>query len=135
MKPWPRLLVQGSPPSDEQIEQQCGQLRRPPVSDQNNGWILFPNQSKDTQETASAPEKDIQAGLRGSMTPGTVGLSLVVCVDYTLSFVGTKAHHQTRQGYLVGFLDPKTGAAMGAFNPNGQYPRVAIYLEPGGATD
>jgi hypothetical protein len=131
VKPWAQLAL-----GMESTDTPCDFLREPRVEKEKNGWTLFPGDSF----TKSYPAGTTLAGnkLLKEFSPTKpnpfILVSLVVCNDYTLPF-DPKIHHQTRQVYAVGRLDPTTHLVMGDFHPLTTYNQITLSMQPGGSAD
>jgi hypothetical protein len=110
----------------------CSVLKQPATEKETNGFALFPGQVSKSQLPAMVTRKDIDLAFTQSPYQGAVTLTLITCIDYTLTF-DSKTHHQTGQAYAMGWSDPnRQGPIKGAFFPDRQYDHVVLMLQPGG---
>jgi hypothetical protein len=125
---WSELWVDIRQPSAKDVDDYCGQLKKPPNTAFKGGFVLFPDQKfANYSQTTAASRKQVDDALKTSPTPGKIGAIVIACIDYRTVHSVTE-HHQSRAVYAVVFKDLKTGAWMGGYVPQGQY--APIYLLP-----
>ena len=115
---WTDLAISGIHDPMKVRDELCNIMKRPENENSDYGWLLFPNQQAIEQRPAIKSPADVQKAVEMRLFQGlnAIGLHLVGCVDYPSAF-DPKRHHQTRFVYLVGYVDPAKGFAMGAFDP------------------
>src|SRR5271157_2983162 len=110
-------------PDLSELERLCAIPKSPTNFNSDYGYLLFPDQQVDAYQPVIAPPKEIAEAVKGPIV-GKVLPYLLVCIDYRSAF--EPLHCQTRLLRLLSSPDPKTGIMMGAFDPQGVYPQLAL---------
>lgn len=130
VKRWAMLLVDATP-STEKIFSYCP-ITQPAFANQTQGVILFPGQNdKDAPIEGTPPDNARAAPSEIYSKPGPVRLSLVTCIDYTLSFDSTK-HHQTAQSFQLSWYNGRRWlTSFPHDNPDNIFDQVRIIPDLG----
>jgi hypothetical protein len=114
-------------------EKYCSIPDLPENSNYNSGSVLFAGQQRISNQIALGELINLNKALTNGPFKDLkmVSLNLITCVDYMYSFDSTKSHHRTTIVYQLTRPDPKTGTAMGIFDPHGIYSPKQFLMNAG----